>query len=113
VCAAGRRGVLGYLLRFPDWDAAAWCLDQALPIIASVRYDTGELTGAAIMATAGHLLVLTGYEGDNVLVNDPAAPTATVVPRRHGRRELERVWLDRAGVGYVFFRAPEPRSSGL
>jgi len=106
VCAAGRRGVLGYLLRFPDWDAAAWCLDHGLPIIASVRYVTGELTGAAIAATSGHLVVLTGYDSDDVLVNDPAAPTAQAVPRRYRRRELENVWLGRAGVGYVFFKAP-------
>jgi hypothetical protein len=106
VCAAGRRGALGYLLRFPDWAAAAWCLDHGLPIIASVRYEAGELTGAAIAATTGHLIVLTGYDGDDVLVNDPAAATAGTVPRRYRRRELENVWLSRAGVGYVFFKAP-------
>ena len=106
VSAAARRGVLGYLLRFPDWAAAAWCLDHGLPIIASVRYEADELTGAAIAATTGHLVVLTGYDGDDVLANDPAAATADTVPRRYRRRELERVWLDRAGVGYVFFKAP-------
>ena len=106
VSAAARRGVLGYLLRFPDWTAAAWCLDHGLPIIASVRYEADELTGAAIAATTGHLVVLTGYDGDDVLVNDPAAATADTVPRRYRRRELERVWLERAGVGYVFFKAP-------
>ena len=106
VSAAARRGIPGYLLRFPDWTAAAWCLDHGLPIIASVRYQAGELTGAAIAATTGHLVVLTGYDGDDVLANDPAAATADTVPRRYRRRELERVWLDRAGVGYVFFKAP-------
>src|SRR5437879_12535200 len=34
VSAAARRGIPGYLLRFPDWTAAAWCLDHGLPIIA-------------------------------------------------------------------------------
>ena len=107
VCAAGRRGVLGYLLRFPDWAAAAWCLDHGLPIVASLRYEAGELTGAAIAETTGHLVVLTGYDGDDALVNDPAAASASTVPRRYPRRELENVWLDRAGVGYVFFKAPD------
>src|SRR5881396_3603221 len=77
--AAGRYGVAGYLLRFPDWPSAAWCLTQGLPVIASVRYGAGELAGAAIPETTGHLLVLTGYEGDAVLVNDPAAATASRV----------------------------------
>jgi len=104
ICAAGRRGVLGYLLRFPDWAAARWCLDRGLPIIASVRYAAGELAGAAVVETPGHLLVLTGYEGEDVLVNDAAAPDTTAVPRRYRLAQLTRVWLERAGVGYVLFR---------
>ena len=102
--AAGRRGVAGYLLRFPDWASAAWCLERKLPIIASLRYAAGELTGAAIAETAGHLVVFTGAEADDVLVNDPAAATAAEVPRRYRLAEIRRVWLDRAGVGYVLFR---------
>lgn len=103
IAAAGRHGIAGYLLRFPDWAAAAWCLDRGLPIVASVNYRTGELPGAAMDATDGHLLVLTGYENDDVLVNDPAADTHDEVPRRLRRRDVERAWLERAGVGYVFF----------
>jgi Peptidase_C39 like family len=106
VSAAGRRGVAGFLLRFPDWAAAAWCLERGVPIIASVRYGAGELTGAAIDQTTGHLLVLTGYAGSEVLVNDPAAPTTAEVRRWYRRDELERVWLERAGIGYVLFMPP-------
>jgi len=102
VRAAARRGVPGYLLRFPDWAAAAWCLEHGLPIVASVRYEAGELTGAAIGRTPGHLLVLTGFDGDHVLVNDPAAGTGATVGRRYRLDEVWRVWLNRVGVGYVF-----------
>jgi Peptidase_C39 like family len=103
ILAAGRRGLVGYLLRFPDWSAAVWCLERGLPIIASVRYAAGELTGAAVAETPGHLLVLTGWTGDDVLVNDPAASGASSVPRRYRLDELARVWLERTGVGYVIF----------
>src|SRR5262249_17937902 len=91
--AASRRGVGGYLLRFPDWGTAAWCLEQGMPVIASVRYGAGELTDAAITQTTGHLLVLTGYDADDVFVNDPAAPRCAEVPRRYRLDELRRVWL--------------------
>lgn len=104
--AAGRHGVAGYLLRFPDWESAAWCLGRGLPIIASVRYAAGELSGAPLGETPGHLIVLTGCEGTHVFVNDPVAPTAGEVPRRYRLDEIERVWLARTGVGYVLFRAP-------
>ena len=95
--------------------AAAWCLTRGLPVIASIRYGEGELEGAAIQATSGHLVVLTGCEDGVVLVNDPAAPTRDAVPRRYRRDELTRAWLARGGVGYVLFdparvrrRAPAP-----
>ena len=93
----------GYLLRFPDWTAATWCLEQGLPVIASVRYAKGELSGAAVAETPGHLLVLTGVDGDEALVNDPAAASAGSVPRRYRADELARVWLERTGIGYVLF----------
>ena len=103
VRAAAARGVAGYLLRFPDWSAARWCLGHGIPIVASVRYVAGELTGAAVATTPGHLVVLTGLDGDAVLVNDPAAPTDDAVPRRYCADEFGRVWLARGGVGYVLF----------
>jgi hypothetical protein len=103
ILAAGRRGLAGYLLRFPDWPAAAWCLGRGLPIVASVRYAAGELTGAAVTQTPGHLIVLTGWTGEEVLVNDPAASGVPAVPRRYRRDELARVWLERTGIGYVIF----------
>lgn len=109
--AAARRGVAGYLLRFPDWASASWCLGRGLPIIASVRFEPGELRGAPLAGTAGHLVVVVGAEGDGVLVNDPAGPSRRDVPRRYLRQEFRRVWLERGGVGYVLFpvdRGPRP-----
>ena len=110
VLVAGRRGIAGYLLRFPDWPAAVWCLELGLPIIASIRYAAGELSGAAVRETPGHLVVLTGLDGADVLVNDPAAPTAATVARRYRIDEMARVWLGRTGVGYVLFPPRRPVS---
>jgi hypothetical protein len=109
VRAAAAHGVVGYLLRFPSWDAAAWCLGRGLPIVASVRFGPGELTNAPLADTTGHLVVITALDGDEVLVNDPAAPTLDSVARRYRRHEFARVWLDRSGVGYIFFAPPDAR----
>ena len=106
--AAGRRGVAGYLLRFPDWPAAAWCLQRGLPLVASVRYPAGALTGAPLAETSGHLLVLAGCDRTHVLVNDPIAPAADDVPRRYRLDEFQRAWLEGSGIGYVLFR-PDQR----
>jgi hypothetical protein len=102
--AAASHGVAGYLLRFPDWDAALWCLEHGLPIVASLRYGARELTGAPMAETTGHLVVITGVDHGDVLVNDPAAATPMDVPRRYRQDEFVRAWLGGSGVGYVFFR---------
>ena len=102
--AAAAHGVPGYLLRFPDSETLQWCLERELPVVASIRYADHELSGAPMPQTSGHLVVISGVDGADVLVNDPAATTPMEVPRRYRLDEFLRAWLGGSGVGYVFFR---------
>lgn len=103
--AANGRGFSGAIETFASLDEAAKLLEQGYPIIASIRYARGELQGAAVESTGGHLVVVRGLSERKVLVNDPAANTSDEVARAYDRREFARAWLGRRGVGYVLSRA--------
>ncbi len=71
-------------------------------ILASIGYGPGELTEAAIAQTAGHLVLVCGWEQGLVRVADPAAPTAAEVLRFYHAHEFARVWLvNKAGAAYL------------
>lgn len=73
-----------------------------IPLVASVRYGRGQLRGAPISTTAGHLLVIVGFtENGDVVVNDPAAPDNGSVVRTYDRGEFENAWIPGSG-GLVY-----------
>lgn len=106
-------GVPGYLTRFSNWWAVEKMIAEGTPVIASIKVDPGELSGAPYESTKGHLLVIVGFkpprgsEEPEVEVNDPAAPTIAGVRRSYRRRDLEKVWMQNAkGTAYVLQPAP-------
>lgn len=96
-------GVSGYLTRYADWGAVERAIAVGQPLVISIAAKPGELTGAPYAETAGHLIVVTGFdEHGDVLVHDPAGATAAEGVRTYRRSELDRCWLARGGTAYVF-----------
>jgi len=73
-----------------------------IPVVASVAFGRGELSGAPISSSNGHLMVIVGFtSAGNVVVNDPAAPDNASVRRVYQRGQFENVWLPESG-GLVY-----------
>jgi hypothetical protein len=99
--------VPGYLTRFADWADVEARIAAGQPLIVSIGVKKGELPGAPYESTAGHLLVLRGFdERGDCVVNDPAVSEPKDGRRTYRRADLERVWMERGGTAYVLLPKP-------
>ena len=98
---AARANLIGAVELFADWAPALDCLEAGLPLVASIRYGSNGLPGAPMQSTAGHLVVVTGVDGDRVMVNDPAAPYHGVVSRRYPLDAFSHAWFRHRGAVYI------------
>jgi hypothetical protein len=99
--SAAAAGLIGAVELFSDWQPALACLDAGLPLVASIRYAGGQLPGAPMNATGGHLVVVHGVTGSEVLVHDPAAPNHGSVSRRYPLDAFSRAWFRHRGAVYI------------
>jgi hypothetical protein len=85
-----------------------------IPLVASVAFGRGELDGAPISSTDGHLLVIVGFTASgDVVVNDPASPTRAGVRRTYDRGQLADAWLPASGgTVYVITDDAHPLPAG-
>jgi len=79
-----------------------------IPVAISVAWSAGELPGAPLDRSDGHLLVLRGLDGRDAIVNDPAR---TPVGARYPRAALDRVFRAHGGAAYVV--APRERTGDV
>ncbi|MBV8155601.1 MAG: C39 family peptidase [Candidatus Eremiobacteraeota bacterium] len=92
----GLRGVVGHLRNL---DHAQRLIERNLPIAISYSWSDGELPGAPLEHSDGHLAVLCGFTGTgDCAMNDPAAPNVRVA---YPRSAIERIWQRNEGVAYV------------
>ncbi|WP_164000724.1 peptidase C39 family protein [Pyxidicoccus caerfyrddinensis] len=102
---AARQGFQAHVARFTSFAQLEPWLSAGVPAILSVAWGKGELTGAPIPSTAGHLIVLAGFDAaGNAVVNDPAGASDSAVRRTYLRSELEPLWLSRSGgTAYLIY----------
>lgn len=99
-----------FVTRLHDLSEAERFVAAGIPLAASIAFSRGQLSGAPIGASSGHLVVIAGFTrtGD-VVVNDPAAPNNDSVRRTYDRGQFERAWLGgSSGTVYVVRDAAHP-----
>ncbi len=102
---AATHGLEAYVARFSSLAEAERWVDAGVPVAITVSWKQGDLTGAAVPSSEGHLMVLVGFdEAGNPIVNDPAAPSDAGVRRTYDRAELESLWLESSrGTVYLIY----------
>jgi hypothetical protein len=99
VAYSGRLGLRGVVAHLCNLDHAQRLIERNLPLAISYSWRDGELPGAPLDHSDGHLAVLCGFTGDgDCAINDPAAPNVRVV---YPRAAVEHVWQRNEGIAYV------------
>jgi hypothetical protein len=102
---AATQGFQAHVARYTSFAQLERWVSAGVPVILSVAWGKGELTGAPLASVAGHLIVLVGFDAaGNAVVNDPAAASNTGVRRTYLRSELEPLWLQHSnGTAYLIY----------
>ena len=111
--AAGLAGH-AFVTRLRSLREAEQFIAAGIPLVASIAFGRGELDGAPISASNGHLVVIAGFtRSGDVVVNDPAAKTRAGVRRTYDRGQFEDAWLPTSGgTVYVITDDAHPLPGG-
>ncbi|NKB97676.1 MAG: hypothetical protein GKR90_04125 [Pseudomonadales bacterium] len=102
--AANAYGIHGSVEVISEWSTVTKLLDQGVPVVCSINFAKGKLSGAPLQQTGGHLVLLYGYDAENAWVLDPAAATVSDVDHRYPIDEFVSAWLHERGAAYIFCR---------
>ena len=99
-------GLEAYVARMTSLAELERWIVPGVPVVVSLGFGPGELDGAPLERSSGHLIVVCGFDvhGD-VVVNDPAAKSDAEVRLVYRRSQLERQWLAHSG-GVVYLIHP-------
>jgi hypothetical protein len=101
IAAAARRGSMGAVEAFSNWDAPLAVLARGIPLVTSIRFEKDVLPDAPLPRTGGHLLVVFAAGPELIGVNDPAAPDLASVTRSYPAAAFTAAWLGHRGAAYI------------
>lgn len=111
---AANFGLIGYVTRLYSFSQAEPWIKAGVPLIISIAFKAGELPGAPISKTNGHLIVVRGFDrSGDVLVNDPAAKDDASVQLVYPRAALEAAWAHSHRTAYILYPPSWPASHPL
>jgi len=96
------RGLFACVTRFQKLSQLEGFIGPDSLVAATVSYKRGELTGAAVSHTPGHLVLICGWKNGKIRVADPAAAQTEDVVRFYDPAEFARAWLlNKRGAAYL------------
>jgi hypothetical protein len=96
---AGGRGLRAAVVHLRGLEHAATFLAAGIPLAISIAWRDGELPGAPLPSSKGHLIVVRGFPSANIVhVNDPAHPD---IGTMYLAESLDNIWRAHGGVAYA------------
>jgi hypothetical protein len=103
----GAHGLRSFVTRMYSLSQIEQWIKVGVPIVVSIAWGPGQLPGADISSTPGHLMVVRGFTSTgDVIANDPASPTDAAVLHVYPRAIFQSLWLN-ASNGTVYVNYPE------
>ena len=99
-------GLKASINRFSSLGQVERWISKDVPVIVSLSWGSGQLDGAPIPASNGHLLVIRGFhsDGERIMVNDPAADGNSRVKRLYNRQQFADAWFrGSGGIAYLVY----------
>ncbi len=103
---AATLGLEGYVLQLRGLDDVRQLLQAGVPLAISIRWREGELPGAPVGHSNGHLIVVVGLtDTGDLIVNDPAADPrrGSHVRRIYPQAPLRQAWARSGRTAYLLF----------
>lgn len=101
---AASLGLDAYVARFDHLTELESWLRAGVPVVISVAWKEGELQGAAVSQSNGHLMIVTALQGEYVVTADPAGRDTSEVRRVYRADELGHAWQKNSqGTVYLIY----------